>query len=310
MFSTSAPSTAESNFITRNVDMDMDLDAGTGTLFGPSEDMTLNISAGLGAEDGVALGDLVMEPWQIGPWVSEASTNISMSTPTSGYAPKSGHERHVSDGSQCQCLRRIVILVDEIVSIVDRDGLQSLDSALAAQKEALGCGARMLECLDCTRRVENMIILALMVDKLVRMCTHVSEACCAGLRAIGGKSSTDKHKIVGMAPLLSLQCHTNTNRQGPAHQELDRGANPTTRVYSVDSSDEYFFVMAGILRFQLLELSNLSRQLGRAAAPLASDTISQRLAACNEVVDDMLNKAGLASSEASKGEDVEAIQTA
>lgn len=81
-----------------------------------------------------------MEQW--------ASTAPTMSMPSSEYLSKYGHERQLSDSSPCQCLRRLVILVDEIESIADRNGLESLHSALAAHKEALGCGAKMLNCPD------------------------------------------------------------------------------------------------------------------------------------------------------------------
>ncbi|KAI1158637.1 hypothetical protein F5B18DRAFT_69941 [Nemania serpens] len=147
-----------------------------------------------------------------------------------------------------------------------------------------------------------MIILALMVYKLVRMCSHVAEVCFAGLRVSDGEISTGKHKIHETTPLLSLQCHPNTNNtnaQGLAQPEFNRSANTTSRVYSIDSSDEYFFIIARILRFQLLQLSNLIRRLRSVATPLASDTISRRLTACDKAIEDMLSKAGLATPEAS-----------
>lgn len=275
--------------------MDTDIGADAGTSFFPLERVALNMSAEPEAEDGVALGDLIMEPWEIEPWGSAAPL---ASMPMSAYASKSGHERQVSDSSPCQCLRRLVILVDEIESIGDRNGLESLDGALASHKEALGCGAKMLSCLDCTGRIENMIILTLMVYKLVRMCSNFAEVCFAGHRC---ESSTGTHKIFEKPPLLSLQCHPNTRRQEPAQPELNRSANTISRMYSIDSSDEYLFIMAGILRFQLLQLSNLTGQLRRVSAPLASDTISRRLAACNEAVEDMLSKAGLTPPDASEG---------
>lgn len=62
MLSTSVPSTAASIFIPSNVNKDMDMDVDPGTSFGPSEEIALNLPARSEAEDGVALGDQIMEP--------------------------------------------------------------------------------------------------------------------------------------------------------------------------------------------------------------------------------------------------------
>lgn len=284
MFSTSTPSTAES--ILNAGAMDTDMHTNTGTLFSPSEETALDISARFGTEDGA-------------PGSTTPPNSMSTHTSVSGYVSKLGPERHVLDSSPCQCLHRLVILVDEIESIVDRNGIKSLDGALAAHKEALGCGAQMLDCLACTSRVENMIILTLMVDKLVSMCSHVAKVCCMGLQAHGGESSTGSDNTPETTPLLSLQSHTNTDRHRLSYQELDRGPTTTTRVYSIDSSDEYLFIVAGILRFQLQQLYNLARKLQEVSAPFASDTMSRRLGKCNEAVQDMLRKAGLIPSKVS-----------
>ncbi|KAI0533244.1 hypothetical protein GGR58DRAFT_506571 [Xylaria digitata] len=309
MFSPSVPSNAESVFTAVDIGIDsmnMDIDMGTdvSTSFEKPKEVALHIPTDLGIEDDVTWGDLVMEPWVLEPQVPVTPADIYASTCTSEHALESVNEKNVSDSNTCQCLHRVVILVDEIESIVDRNGLESLDGALAAHKEALGCGFKMLDCLTCTSRVENMIILTLMVDKLVRMCGYISEACCTGLRVGGSECKTGSGKALEATPLLSLQNHTSTNDHGLDYRELSQPANSTTRVYSIDSPNEYLFMVAGILRFQLQELFNLTRQLREVSVPLASDTMSRRLAACNEAVKEMLRKEGLTPFEATEGMEV------
>ncbi|KAI0187179.1 hypothetical protein EV127DRAFT_513846 [Xylaria flabelliformis] len=286
VFSVDVPSTVESMFVSGDMDMisrlDMDIDADGGTASGQWKDSAPDVLAGLEAEDDVAY------------------TGVLASTPTvtPGHAFRASHERQMPEsGGLCGCLTQVVHLVEEIDALVERDGLESLDGALAAHKEALGCGATMLRCRVCTGRLENMIMLALMVDKLVRICKDVSEACCVGLQKMGGAVDTE------IPPLLTLQRHKDTDNQQPGRRANTTNPSTNTRVYSVDSSAEYFFVVAGILRFQLLQLFNLTQQLRGVTAPLSSDRISQRITAGSEAVMDMMCKAGLTLQDADAAAD-------
>ncbi|KAK3934354.1 hypothetical protein QBC46DRAFT_325213 [Diplogelasinospora grovesii] len=259
-----------------------------------------------------------VDPWEADAWVSASlhvspvagsasmSTTLGTAAASSTTNPGAGtmtKPRRVppddSDVAQCRCLRRLVVLVDEIESIVDGHGLTPLDGAMAAHKEALGRGAAMLQCAACTGRFENMMILSLLVDKLVRVCRRVAEACAAGL---GGESSSSASSSSGgdsktapdAAPRLSLRGRGGT---GPDTPVPPGRHGPDGRVYSVDAPDEYLFVVAGLLRFQLLQLFDLTQQLRQVAACAASDPMSRRLGACGEAVRDMLREAGLAPAE-------------
>ncbi|KAI3337516.1 hypothetical protein HD806DRAFT_42704 [Xylariaceae sp. AK1471] len=312
VFSVDAPSTVESMFMDGDMDMismlDMDIDADGGTASSQWRESAPDVPAELEAEDDVTLAVTEipgMKPCEF--------TGVFASTPTvtPGHAPKTSHDRQMLEsGGLCGCLTQVVHLVEEIDALVERDGLKSLDGALAAHKEALGCGAKMLRCRVCAGRLENMIMLALMVDKLVRMCKDVSEACCTGLRKMGGAVDTNvitsnDIKPSGEMPLLTLQSHNDTD-----NQQWGGGTTTTpstnTRVYSVDSSAEYLFVVAGILRFQLLQLFNLTQQLRGVTAPLASDRIRQRITAGSEAVMAMMCKAGLTPGEALGIQDADA----
>ncbi|KAI0904514.1 hypothetical protein F4823DRAFT_205029 [Ustulina deusta] len=299
----------DSNMDTSMMDMMIDLEVDTTNSFNQTKDMALKISTELVPVHGVTLDDLFMEQWIGEPWSSTTRTNVSIPTPVSGCPSRSGHEQQLSDSNPCHCVRRLVILVDEIESIVHRNGLKSPDGALAAHKEAIGCGIKMMDCPACTSRVENMIILTLMVDKLVHICSQLAEACCAELQVnCGWRSNTGSDRPPGTTtPRLSLQSNTEATSDSLGHQGPEMGAISPSRVYSVNSSVEYFFVMAGILRFQLLELFNLTQQLRIVAAPLASDAIGQRLKTCSEAVKDLLNRAGLTPPEIHEGTDTSAI---
>lgn len=278
----------DSNIGPGMMDMSIDLDADTTNSFNQE------ISTDLVPMHGVTLGDLaVMEQWTGEAW---SSTTPSFPTSASGFP--SCHERKLSDSDSCQCLRRLVILVDAIESIAHKNDLKSLDSALAAHKEAIGCGIEMIDCTACTGRVENMIILTLMVDKLVHICSQLAEACCAEL---GGRSPGTR------TPRLSLRNNTEVTNDNLSRQGPEMGVNSHSRVYSINSPVEYFFVMAGILRFQLLELFNLTQQLQVVVTPLASDTIGQRLKTCSEAVKDLLHRAGLTPPEVPDGTDTSTI---
>ncbi|KAI1811315.1 hypothetical protein GGS20DRAFT_588668 [Poronia punctata] len=196
------------------------------------------------------------------------------------------------DGAACWCLRRLVVLVDEIESIVDGHDLMSLDGAMAAHKEALGRGAAMLQCAACTSRAENMMILAILVDKLVRVCRRVGEACAMGLNSNGERSMSRSSSTSDLRPGSS----------GTAPWLLLRGPPDTPapgedgRVYNVDAPDEYLFVVAGLLRFQLLQLYDLTQQLRHVAACTSSGPMSRRLGVCSKALREMLREAGLEPS--------------
>ncbi|KAI0467420.1 hypothetical protein F4859DRAFT_243124 [Xylaria cf. heliscus] len=201
------------------------------------------------------------------------------------------------EAAPCWCLRRLVVLVDEIESIVDGHGLMSLDGAMAAHKEALGRGAAMLQCTACTGRVENMMILALLVDKLVRVCRRVGEACATGLtsgESSKGTSSSSSSNSSDYRLILRSRSGGVPDTPVPPGRHGADG-----RVYSVDAPDEYLFVVAGLLRFQLLQLFDLTQQLRLVAACAASGPMSRRLSVCSKALRDMLREAELTPTEQS-----------
>ena len=261
------------------------------------------------------------DPWEANAWVP-TSLDVSPVTASSGAGPlpKLSGGRSVqaplnhdgdedndnddddddddSDASNCWCLRRLVVMVDEIESIVDGHGLMSLDGAMAAHKEALGRGAAMLQCAACTGRVENMMILALLVDKLVRVCRRVGEVCTTGRSGDKSTNSSSDYRTTASdaMPWLLLWGRSGHAPDTPAPP----GRHGTDgRVYSVDSLDEYLFVVGGLLRYQMLQLFDLTQQLRHVAVCAASAPMSRRLGVCSKALRDMLREVGLAPAEES-----------
>ncbi|KAK9426643.1 putative Zn(2)-C6 fungal-type domain-containing protein [Seiridium unicorne] len=155
------------------------------------------------------------------------------------------------DGSTCQCLHSLVILVDELESVVD-NGITSLDGALATHKEALSYGVKMTGCAGCTARVENMTILTFMIHKLARICRYIADAC--AFTAISPRRQSAVMDRGGSRQLIHPHAMSNVG----------------VGVYHVDSSDEYAAI--GI------------------AERLQSDTMSRRLAACEEATTGILRE--------------------
>ncbi|KAL9123065.1 MAG: hypothetical protein Q9187_000392 [Circinaria calcarea] len=76
--------------------------------------------------------------------------------------------------SSCQCLQTLVLLLEETEYRSNAIDSAILDSALAYHKEALHRCNTMLRCLICTARSENMMLLAVVCEKLVAMCDRIA----------------------------------------------------------------------------------------------------------------------------------------
>lgn len=79
-----------------------------------------------------------------------------------------------SSHSSCQCLQTIVLLLEETEYRSNTIDPVILDSALAYHKEAVNRCNTMLRCLLCTARSENMMLLAVVCEKLVGMCERIA----------------------------------------------------------------------------------------------------------------------------------------
>ena len=70
----------------------------------------------------------------------------------------------------CQCLQRVVLLLEELDCPPEGGGVQEPDAWLSRLKEALRCGEVLLLCSSCQAKPENVSILGFLADRLTTMC--------------------------------------------------------------------------------------------------------------------------------------------
>ncbi|OTB02488.1 hypothetical protein M426DRAFT_195464 [Hypoxylon sp. CI-4A] len=153
----------------------------------------------------------------------------------------------------CHCLHRIILIIDDMEELADIE-LDSMDTALNTQKEALRRANDMLACTACVARVENMTILAYLIGKLART-----------YQAICGVS-------LSVPSVITSMCR------------------PTIGNYTIDSPDEFKIVMRGILGIQIRSLQALIDRLNQIALRYHSETMARRLATAKGVIDSALEK--------------------
>lgn len=150
-----------------------------------------------------------------------------------------------ASSARCQCLYRVVMVMDQLAEQDEKNALdKTLINLLILQKEALGLSTNMTGCTTCTRRVENMMVLAILLDKLARLC----------------------HRVV-------LVTGDSMHPMPPTAMSLGD--------YPVDP-EEYVTLIRSLLRMQLLRLQALLKSLQHVS--MNSETLARRLAACLEHV--------------------------
>jgi hypothetical protein len=101
------------------------------------------------------------------------------------------HWLHSQTQEPCQCLQRVVFLLEEIDSEATDTNVKELGSWLSRHKEALRCSEALLMCPRCQAKPEHMTILAFLTDRLIAMCDEVVSAY---LSTLAGNTN---HNIVG-----------------------------------------------------------------------------------------------------------------
>ncbi|TGJ85130.1 hypothetical protein E0Z10_g3641 [Xylaria hypoxylon] len=76
----------------------------------------------------------------------------------------------------CQCLQRVVFLLEEIDSEALDSNVKELGPWLSRHKEALRCSEALLMCPLCQVKPEHMTILAFLTDRLIAICDNVVTA--------------------------------------------------------------------------------------------------------------------------------------
>ncbi|KAK2034924.1 hypothetical protein LX32DRAFT_648025 [Colletotrichum zoysiae] len=72
--------------------------------------------------------------------------------------------------STCTCLQAVVFILDELETGQDTAIARGVDVALSTVKEALGHSQALVRCPQCWSRPENITVLAMVTDRLAKLC--------------------------------------------------------------------------------------------------------------------------------------------
>lgn len=154
-------------------------------------------------------------------------------------------------GPQCECLHRVVVLMDELDTLTEASGdarcHASVDGLLASHRDALRQAERMLYCASCTTRVENMTILALLASRLAALCRRAATELCS---------------------------HPSGGPLGAAHAGVRVGT------FRLESVAEFVAVMRTLLCLELRGLLTLVRRLQLVGKRVRSEAMGRRLDGC------------------------------
>jgi hypothetical protein len=84
-------------------------------------------------------------------------------------------------------------LIDELESLLDDDSVPEVDNvdvALNTHKEAARYGEAMLACQQCAARVENMTLVSVLAERLVRVCEGMVSAYLNGMKTPSSENSS------------------------------------------------------------------------------------------------------------------------
>lgn len=195
-------------------------------------DMSMNLPLSVSCDDDAMYQD-----------DSHASSVVVVNTATRGSG--AGSIPPETPPADCQCLYGVMMMMDRLPGQhgeMVQDGTPT--SLLILQKEALGLGRNMTVCLSCTGRVENVMALAILLDKLARLSHLVVLA---------------TNRTIYPLPTITLS---------PGDYHLD--------------TEEYVALVRTLVRMQLVRLQALLK--GLQDISLKSEALSRRLATCVELV--------------------------
>lgn len=213
----------------------------------PLEKATTDIGLQCASDDSRSSIGAIKDAPQWGGHTSAAVPDLALPSPSS-----------TASTEPCDCLRRVVMLMDEAKSLADIDA-RAADSALATNKEALSHGRDMLACTTCVLRVEYMTILVFMLDEMVRLAQNITSLL-----------QTQDQKI-----------HTG------------RIDGISFGNYEVDSYEEYSIMVRGLLSLQLKELQSLTKRLREVSQQVHSNYMAKRLESTEAAIAVMLHRCRL-----------------
>ncbi|XXH01256.1 Putative choline transporter, neither null mutation nor overexpression affects choline transport [Hypoxylon texense] len=204
----------------------------------------------------------------------------------------------------CQCLHRVVILLDELellgepATTTDKTRpLLPVDGILVANRKALRQAEDMLACASCASRVENMVILTFLVSRLTELSCRAMSALLSSSRS----SSRSSRNAAGTPPSpLQTADHaragsasTGQKQQTPATATIPTTAEAvvvSVGAYRLESEAELIAVARVLLRLGLDRLLGLVSTLQGVGRRLGSETMSRRLGVCGRAIGGQLEE--------------------
>ncbi|KAK4108604.1 hypothetical protein N656DRAFT_832267 [Canariomyces notabilis] len=190
----------------------------------------------------------------------------------------------------CQCLQRVVFLIDELETVQDTAAAQ-LDAGLASHREALRYGEAMMLCGHCTSRPENMTILTFLTDRLAGLCERIVNGYFDLLPSPGtaGAAPTGRRPNNSLSADTTGGCGTSAGGGGGgggaggnggcgAGEGGERQGSGSGRWgvffgdYEVDSANEWELLVRNLIVLQLKALSGLMGRVKEVSGLMQCDT--------------------------------------
>lgn len=151
--------------------------------------------------------------------------------------------------SICQCLQTLVILLEETEHKSINVGSLSIESMLAYQKEARTRCATILQCGCCTTHSSNLMLLAVVCEKLVSLCDKVV-------------SQYGQH---AQQSQLRLNPSQDSNAE-TTKKSMDERKRMFFGNYEISSTEEWEYMMRVLILLQLKSLGSLLSNIKRLAS--------------------------------------------
>ncbi|KAI1282774.1 hypothetical protein F5Y07DRAFT_386046 [Xylaria sp. FL0933] len=110
------------------------------------------------------------------PEIQLSPSSLPPQTTTSQHNQDDYEWRQLQARVPCQCLQRVVFLLEELDSEAIGTNVKEIGPWLSRHKEALRCSEALLMCPLCQAKPEHMTILAFLTDRLMAMCDNVVSA--------------------------------------------------------------------------------------------------------------------------------------
>ncbi|OTA96866.1 hypothetical protein M434DRAFT_8562 [Hypoxylon sp. CO27-5] len=199
------------------------------------------------------------------PGASEPAINCPVISSQTQTQTQGGTDAPRSSRPDCECLHRVVILIDELELLGEPSNAHlPIDGILVAHRKALRQAEAMLTCASCAARVENMTILTFLVSRL-------TDLCCRAMSALSPRCATE-----GSSPVVD-------------HPRASDAPATAVGAYRLESETEYVAVVRVLLRLGLDRLLGLVSALQGVGRRLGSETMGRRLGVCRRAIGGLLD---------------------